>query len=244
MVDAYHLRPPHSPEVFQILTDLTNPDCRIALDIGCGTGPIARPLAGHMQRVDAVDFSACMIAKGREMPGGDCRNLAWICGSVEEAPLSPPYGLATAGDSLHWMDWKVVFPRLRTVLLPDRYLAIIEQKPALHVWPDELGPLIGRYSTNQEYQAFDLVSGLLERGLFEKRGEILTKPIEFDQPVADYVEAFHSRNGFSRDRMDPSSAAEFDQAASSALHRVFPGGVVKMLVSSRITWGLPLAPAT
>ena len=138
VVEAYPLRPPHSPEVFEILNDLADPDCRVALDIGCGTGPIARPMAERLQRVDAIDFSLAMIAKGKSLPGGDRENINWICASVEEAPLSPPYGLATAGDSLHWMDWPIVMARLSQALRPERYLAIIEKKPALCAWPNEL----------------------------------------------------------------------------------------------------------
>jgi SAM-dependent methyltransferase len=241
VAEAYHLRPPHSPEVFEILSGLADPDCHSALDIGCGTGPIARGLAKRMQRVDAIDFSPRMIEIGKSLPGGDCPNINWICSSVEEAPLSPPYGLATAGDSLHWMDWRVVMPRLREALLPERYLAIIEQKPALRAWPIELGELISRYSTNKDYQPFDLVSGLVERGLFEKCGEIRTQPVEFHQLIADYVEAFHSQNGFSRDRMNAEAAAGFDREAAAALGRVFPEGSVRMLVSARISWGFPLS---
>ena len=47
-----------------------------------------------------------MIARGQDLPGGDLPNLCWILGRAEEAIFArATYGLVTAGDSLHWMDW-------------------------------------------------------------------------------------------------------------------------------------------
>ena len=107
---AYRCRPPHPAETFAILTGLIRDTPRTVLDLGCGDGLVARPLAPLVDRVDALDISAAMLAEGRRRPGGDHPNLTWIVGAAETAPLSPPYALVTAGDSLHWMDWDVVLP--------------------------------------------------------------------------------------------------------------------------------------
>ncbi|HUC24416.1 MAG TPA: class I SAM-dependent methyltransferase [Streptosporangiaceae bacterium] len=45
------------------------------LDIGAGDGALARPLAERVDRVDAVDVSAAMLAAGARQPGGDRPNL-------------------------------------------------------------------------------------------------------------------------------------------------------------------------
>lgn len=42
-------------------------------------------------------------------------------------PLGPPYGLVTAGSSLHWMDWEVVLPRIGRLLSPEGCLAIVNE---------------------------------------------------------------------------------------------------------------------
>lgn len=39
--------------------------------------------------------------------------------------LDPPYALVVAGDSLHWMDWPVIVPRIRDVLSPNGSLGIV-----------------------------------------------------------------------------------------------------------------------
>lgn len=120
----YHLRPPYPPETFTILTEIVGPAPRVVLDAGAGTGEIARGLLPFVERVDAVDASAAMIAAGQGRPGGADPRLSWIIGSLETADLRPPYSLIVTGDSLHWMDWEIVLPRFAAVLGPGRFLAI------------------------------------------------------------------------------------------------------------------------
>jgi SAM-dependent methyltransferase len=110
VVQAYRYRPPYPPETFEILCTLLTEEPRVVLDIGCGTGAIARHLIAFVERIDAVDFSPEMIQRAKYLPYGDHPHLHWICGPVEDAPLSPPYTLITAGASLHWMEWKHRFP--------------------------------------------------------------------------------------------------------------------------------------
>lgn len=75
IVSAYPTRPPYPAEVFEILTGLITAEPQVALDVGCGTGDVARRLAPLMARVDAVDVSWRMIARGKTLPGGDAPNL-------------------------------------------------------------------------------------------------------------------------------------------------------------------------
>ena len=62
---AYVNYPPYAPELFQVLAGLIQDEPRIVLDMGCGTGDVARPLAALVERVDAVDPSAAMLEVGR-----------------------------------------------------------------------------------------------------------------------------------------------------------------------------------
>src|SRR4051812_48319671 len=96
IVTAYHHRAPYPAEVFNMLVGLIPKGPRVVLDIGSGTGDVARPLAKLVDRVDAVDISRPMLDKGRSLPGGDNPKLNWIFGRVEDTPLNPPYNLITA----------------------------------------------------------------------------------------------------------------------------------------------------
>jgi SAM-dependent methyltransferase len=145
VVQAYSKRPPYPNDLFPLLAGLIAGERPVVLDVGAGTGDIARPLARLVERVDAVDWSPQMIARGRELPGGDASRVRWIQGRAEEATLDPPYGLVTAGQSLHWLDWDMLMPRLRDALTPGGCVAIIERF-FLHgePWSDDLRVLIRR----------------------------------------------------------------------------------------------------
>src|SRR6266700_2765898 len=127
VVDLYRYRPPYPAEVFDILAALIVDEPRSVLDVGAGSGDIARRLVGFVERVDAVDFSLNMTQSGKLLPNGDHPHLHWIYGKVEEVPLSPPYALITAGSSIHWTDWPRAFPRFRSILTSHGSLILILQ---------------------------------------------------------------------------------------------------------------------
>ena len=158
IVEAYDYREPYPPGVFEILRDLIVETPRVVLDIGCGRGELARPLLAMAERVDAVDWSQAMIAKGKTLSGGDDPRLRWIYGRVEEVALEPPYALITAGGSLHWMDWDVVLPHLSEILTPQGCLALPNRRSQRPVWAAQTQHLIERFSTNPDYREADMIS--------------------------------------------------------------------------------------
>lgn len=241
VVEAYAARPPYPDETFDVLDVLLEGQPRIVLDAGCGTGSVARPLAERVDRVDAVDFSEGMIAAGRTLPGGDRPNLRWTVADVETAPLEPPYGMITAGQSLHWMDWDVVMPRFVDALTETGSLVLIYHEFVQAPWDADLRALTARYSTNRDYAPYDPVEELETRGVFEKHGERRTGFVPLVSSLDRYVESFHSANGFSRDRMTPEAAAEFDEAVRELVLARLPGGHLETAYAASIVWGRPLA---
>ena len=238
VVAAYHLRPPYPPQVIDHLIPLrvsTGP----VLDVGTGTGEIARSLARRGVRVDALDPSAAMLARGRQMPGGDHPLLTWINGTAEDTPLHPPYSLITAAASLHWMEWEIVLPRFRDLLTPGGVLAIVEQRQAPQPWDTALSEVITRYSLNRFYQPYDLIAELEQRGHFRPLGRVETEPVVFRQSIADYVESFHARNGFSRDRMSREDATAFDSEAERLVLPFARDSHITLEITGVIVWGIP-----
>lgn len=240
IVAAYRTRPPYPEAVFDRLTTLLV-EPRVALDAGCGTGDVARRLARRVERVDAIDISARMVAAGQRLAGGDAANLRWQVGALEDTPLSGPYGLIVTGESLHWMDWERTLPRLRAALAAGAALAIVERVELDSPWSAALLALIARYSTNREYRPYNLVAELERRGLFAQMGAIRTEPEPFSQSIGEYIESIHSRNGFSRDRMRPEDAAAFDDAVAALVAPHALDGRVMLRIAADIHWGAPLA---
>lgn len=242
---AYHTRPPYPAELFEILAGLQPAGPRTILDLGCGTGDIALGLAGRAERIDAVDPSPAMLRVARARPGADHPSLRWACATAEACALDGPYSLVVAAESFHWMDWAAVCARVAGALRSHAFLALVRGRTLQDTaWSAGLAELIPRYSTNQEYQPYDIVEELTRRRLFTEVGRRVTAFVPFEQPIDDYVESFHTRHGFSRERMTCAAAADFDSALRRLVARHASDGVVRGQVRASVVWGFPVRPTT
>jgi SAM-dependent methyltransferase len=243
VVAAYRFRPPYPAQVFDILAGLMVDGAGKILDAGCWSGDLAIPMLRIAERVDAVDPSVAMLAAGRARPDGDNPRLRWIEGrmEMEDVPLDPPYALITTGESLHWMDWPIVMRRFRELLVPGGHLAIVNRVEQRNAWAEDLQRLIDQHSTNRDYQPYDLINELEQRELFRCVGIQRTEPVLFSQSAGDYNESIHSRNGFSRDRMKPDAAEEFDRAVRELLAHYATDDLVSLRISGSVAWGEPIA---
>jgi ubiquinone/menaquinone biosynthesis C-methylase UbiE len=241
---AYRRRPTYPPETFEILDRLIV-EPRVVLDVGAGTGAIARRLLRYAKRVDAVDPSAAMIAEGRRLPGGDDPKLHWISGTAETAPLDPPYGLITAGTSLHWMDLATVIRRFAAALAPGGKLAVLEvvETPVGPTpWNDAATDIIKQYSELKadHVDSFAAVLTDLEaRGLFEREGDQLTRSTKTTLTVSEWLEWMHSTSTLARVRLGD-RAARFD-ADIRALFARLRLSAFAFEIQGRVVWGRPVA---
>jgi len=241
VVEAYRHRPPYPASTFDILAQLLPPHFTAILDVGCGRGELARPLAQRVERVDAVDVSRAMIEQGKHLPSGNHPRLRWVQGRIEEVQLQPPYALVTAGASLHWMDWEVVLPRLHDMLTPRGLLAIVYRHDVPSPWEDGLDQLVSRYSSMRNYQPFNLIEELEKRHLFQKTGEHMTAPVTSTVSIEHYIASLHSRSSLSLDRMPSADAAAFDAAVRELAEHWSNEGHIKLQCIGSIVWGTPLA---
>lgn len=235
VVEAYHHRPSYPLAVASFLAGLCAPDQASVIELGCGTGELTRALVPLVEQITAVDISAPMLARAQRMPGGDHPRIRWHLGQAEEFPVGP-YGLAVAGDSLHWMDWDVLLPRLAREVSPPR-LAILTVSIVEEPWADSIATIARRYSPVRDWQPYNAVDLVTARGLFRATDEQRFRE-HVSQPVAEYIESFHARASFVRERMD--RAEEFDQAVETLVKPYAVDGLLELLVEARITWGQPL----
>jgi SAM-dependent methyltransferase len=102
-----------------------------ALDLGCGAGQIAVPLAARVGTVVGMDPNAAMLDGARERAAAAGReNVEWVEGG--DADLRGPLGddlrlldLTTVGRAFHWMDRGPTLDRLRELTAPGGGVALL-----------------------------------------------------------------------------------------------------------------------
>jgi SAM-dependent methyltransferase len=235
----YQYRAPYPRAVFDILERLLV-EPHVVLDAGTGTGALARDLPASVVRIDAVDPSAAMLAWGRTRPGGDDPRIRWILGRAEDAPLSPPYGLITAGASLHWMRPDRVLPRFRDALAPGARLAVADTETTHEgAWRPEMLDIIRRYSPLEHHEeTHEMVARYAGRGIFKLQGEERTAPEPFDLSIDEYLGLLGSTSTLSRVTLGPRAAAF--EAECRALFARRGMERVRSNVVGYVAWGKPV----
>lgn len=233
----YRHRAPYPDEVLTILAGLlVSP--RSILDVGTGTGALARRMLAFAERVDAVDPSAAMIAEGRRLPGGTDRRLRWITERAEDAALSPPYGLITAGASLHWIDVDVALPRFRDALAPGAVMAVADTERVHGAYEADLMAVVRDYSeVDHHVETPAFVENLRMADRFAVHGQLRTEPVSVEQSIDDYIEMLHSTSTLARVRLgDRAPRFEADIRGVFARHGL---DRVRYGIVGLVSWGRP-----
>jgi SAM-dependent methyltransferase len=96
-----------------------------ALDIGTGTGTVARGLARRGLAVQAIDPSADMMAQARALDGATGVEIGYAVAKAEALPfVDGSFDLVTAGQCWHWFDRPVAAAEIHRVLKPGGRLVI------------------------------------------------------------------------------------------------------------------------
>ncbi len=97
------------------------------LDLGCGTGELARPLHADFAEVVGVDSSPEMVAKARRQSArAGIGNIRWRCMPAEEiADQLGRFRLITLGNSFHWMRREEVLDKAYALAEPGGGVAIV-----------------------------------------------------------------------------------------------------------------------
>ena len=151
IVAAYTSRPPYPEALISLILDLAGGANGRILDLGCGTGELARRLALRLQSVTAMDSSERMITLARTLPGGDAPNIKWIIGHVEGGLPQAAFSLTLAAESFHWSGWDVLCAMLAHRLDPAP-LVLVDRREVGSPWFAQLQPLVANFSTNRDFQ--------------------------------------------------------------------------------------------
>ncbi|MFC7097219.1 class I SAM-dependent methyltransferase [Halobaculum marinum] len=153
---------------------LGDPGTRV-LDLGCGTGELAVPLAANADEVVAVDPSPAMLdaVRARAARAG-VETVHAVEGDDTDVghldATSGPFRLTTMGRSFHWMDGAATLDRIRNVTEPSGGVALVSD--------DEW---LTRGTEEWQDAVYDVATGYLD-DLPERTG-----PVEYDRSWADHL---------------------------------------------------------
>lgn len=151
-------RLPYPPKFFKVVKDdlCLNGGGRL-LDLGCGTGQLAIPLAKYFEEVIAMDPDPEMLRVGKiQAKKVGVRNIKWVLGADRDVTTKMGiFHLVTMGSSFHWMNQPVLLRILDKVIDP-RGGIVISTNVGVNVW-------------NPHYPWQETVKSVIQKHLGEKR---------------------------------------------------------------------------
>jgi ubiquinone/menaquinone biosynthesis C-methylase UbiE len=122
IADTYDcFRPDYSRNIFSRILDAVSPPRNRLVDLGVGTGKMARGFLGECDEITGVEPDAAMAEKLRKL---DPRIQVRIATAEEIAFPAASVDLVTIGHALHWMDPAAVLSRVTEWLRPGGIFAV------------------------------------------------------------------------------------------------------------------------
>ena len=223
VAEHYKYRPEYPPILFKKLISLS-PLKHSALDLGCGTGKIARGICDAFTSVTAMDASISMLEIAQALQDKSNSNIAWVPGRTEEMNFGvEKFDLIVAAASIHWMDHDLLFPRLLEHVEDDHVLAVVDgdgayKPPWEDAWSDFLSKWIFEL-TGEHYESSRNDSPFAKRMRRHRDWLILQGEETFEHSVSQSVDDFVLCQ-YSRDTFAPSKLGKRKAEFSEELRQV------------------------
>lgn len=242
-------RAPYPPEAFDYIRSIFSlHDGAYALDLGCGPGTIAIPLANAVAEVVAVDPDEGMLTEGERLAAEQGRrNIRWVRARAEE--ISADLGrfrIVTMGQSFHWMDRDLVLERISQLVEHDGGLALINpgKRRPQESWEGVANQVVARYlghrgrhpgmSSEPEHEP------ALRRSAHFFRFTAREFPSRIERDIASILGCVYSSSSAAR-RLFGNEVAEFELELSKSLLRLNPSGVFKESLETEVVIALKSA---
>ena len=113
-------RPGYPSALFDLIADrLDLPGDATVVDLGAGTGKVARAVAARGWRVTAVDPGEPMLAVLRERAAAEAVDIEVVQASAERTGLpSAAFDVALAGEAYHWFDALAALREMGRIVRP------------------------------------------------------------------------------------------------------------------------------
>ncbi|OJV92288.1 MAG: hypothetical protein BGO39_30560 [Chloroflexi bacterium 54-19] len=190
----------------------TELEARRILDLGCGTGVLAREFAGPGREVTGIDPAPAMLSFARQQPGAE--QVRWIEG--DSTSLGKPDAdllVMTGNVAQVFLDdtgWEATLRDIHAALRPGGHLAFESRNPAVRAWE--------HWNRAETFEEFDSPNGPMESWLdivrvepgrvlmegyniFKDTGEVLKVSSELRFRSFDEITASLEKTGFTVERV-------------------------------------------
>ena len=243
---TYAYRPKYPTELLDFLANLAERRER-ALDIGCGNGKISIYLSSKFGEVVSLDPSDTMISEAIRNAGEERGNIKWVHSRAEDFQYSGKFDLVVAGNSIHWTEHEILFPKLAQIT---DTVAIVsgdspEEPPCGKAkWKGIVESWLNRLSEidADKWKKYDPHGFRKEANRHEEWLEILGRETfsqKFRQSLDNFIEMQHSQATWARSSMGSDLSARFDIELRNLMSPYASNGFLEMEIVSEIAWGRP-----
>jgi trans-aconitate methyltransferase len=171
----------------------------LVVDLGCGTGQLAIPLAGRVRHVLGIDPEPDMLAHARQAAQACAvpHSTSWLLGSDADIPTLPrllghgAIAALTISNAVHLMDTSTLFPALAAILTPGATVAVIANGSPLWIQDSAWSQALRRFlqdrfaSTSAPACGTDAVTRARYRAELEHAGFITDEShLDRSEPVS------------------------------------------------------------
>lgn len=134
VAEFYHRYRHGYPEpVIDVLVDAFGLNTQdLVIDLGCGTGQLALPVARRVRAVVGMDTEPDMLRRARQAArDAGVSNVSWLLGADTDLPAlhgllgGRPVAAVTIGQALHWMNHEQLFRAAVPLLRPGGGIAVV-----------------------------------------------------------------------------------------------------------------------
>ena len=183
-------RPKYPPSLVSLLREHFRLDgTGRLLDLGCGPGPVAIPLAHLFEEVLAMDPDDGMRAEGERIAHErGITNIEWrFGGSKDLSSALGQFRLVTMGNSFHWMDRARTLDALYDIVTDGGGIAVVGEgapipPPPMTPWRAAINAVVKRY--------------VGDRPLPWENSIFLRQHLDADPPPEERHEAYIARSRF------------------------------------------------
>lgn len=245
----YKFRAPYTPEAFaSIQTSFGLNEGSRVLDLGCGPGTVAIPIARMVGEVVAVDPCVAMVEEGRK--NADVGNIQWKCMKAEELTEElGQFDLVTMGQSFHWMQRDRVLAQIAPMIKAGGGLVVINpgRRRPQESWEPLVHDVIARYVTPQDRHPAKSPELAHEPALLRSaafREFTATEyAMDFERDIASIIGYAYSMSTSPRSAFGTRIAA-FEKELSEELLKISPSGIFRERIETELIVAKKIGSAT